>query len=57
MIAFALLNGKEKYLERISLGAAIILLEKQGNPVTVASIKVAQVGFYSDVCYFCCLKE
>lgn len=49
--------GKEKYLERISLGGAIILLEEQGNPVTVASLKVAQVGFYSDVCYFCCLKE
>lgn len=49
--------GKEKYLERITLGATIVHVEKQGNPMTVASIKVAQVGFYSDVCYFCCLKE
>lgn len=40
-----LFMGKEKYLERISLGAMIIPLEKQGNSVTLASIKVTQVGF------------
>lgn len=51
------LIGKDKYPERIYLGTVISLVEKQGNPVTVTSIKVARVGFYADVCYFCCLEE
>lgn len=37
-------------LERISLGAVVVPLEKQGNSVTLASIKVAQVGFYFRMC-------
>jgi len=49
--------GSEKYPERISLDTVICLLEKKGILVTVTSIKVAQMRFYADVCYFCCLEE
>lgn len=49
--------GSDKYPESISLGAVICLVKKKGIPVTVTSIKVAQMRFYADVCYFCCQEE
>lgn len=49
--------GNEKYPESIFLGAVICLVEKKGILVTATSIKVAQMRFYADVCYFCCQEE